>query len=269
MTQITTTTQPGDIVVIVPQWVVRAVGFLSLFIGLSTSFLLFMAGYITEGLILAVIMLALVPIGLLIQYVMWRFYWYLALIGLIFQSLCYVLTLIGATGFMARMPASVQNSSIGPTAAALSNANPAGSLIAFLLAALVTATVWRVYTLWRGGAGAKAKTQPPAGDAFEFDAPAATVDNSLMGKVIRKLEATGSKGEIKGDTVHVYKGGRFIGIVRVIDRAGGAISPVILNDVVKQRDRLGVKVAYLATSGMFTADVRNMADQQGVKLMTV
>lgn len=272
MTQITTTTQPGDIVVIVPGWIVRAVGFLSLFVGLSTSFLLFMNGYITEGVLLAVIMLALVPIGLLIQYLVWRFYWYMALIGLIFQSLCYVLTLIGTTGFVSRMPVSVQNSPAGPTVAALGT-NPVGALIAFLLAALMTAALYRFYTLWRRG-DVRPKAKPSAPDvspgdsSFDFDFPVSNTDSSLTGRVLKKLESAGSRGEVKGDTIHVYKGGRFIGIVRVIDR-DGAISPVILNDVIKQRDRLGVKVAYLATSGMFTADVRNLADQQGIKLMTV
>lgn len=269
MTQITTTTQKGDIVVIVPGWVIRAVGFLSLFIGLSTSFIAFAIGYVTEGVLFAVVLLALVPIGLLIQYLMWRFYWYLILIGLIFQSLCGVLTLIGTTGFLVRMPPSVANSPYGSTVSALGDLSPASVLIACLSAALITASLWRFYNLWRSDAKMKRVTQSPAGDSFDFDVPEPTVSSSLMGRVLRKLETTGSKGEIKGDTIHVYKSGRFIGIVRVVDRAGGAISPVILNDVVKQRDRLGVKVAYLATSGMFTADVRNMADQQGVKLMTV
>lgn len=268
MTQITTTTRPGDIVVIVPGWIIQAVGFLSLFVGLSGSFIAFAIGYVTEGVLLAVVMLALVPIGLLIQYVMWRFYWYLILIGLIFQSLCGVLTLLGATGFMNRMPPRVENSSFGPTVSALGGLSPATVLIACLSAALITAGLWRFYSLWRSDAKVKRATQSPAGDSFDFDAPATTVDTSLMGRVVRKLEATGSKGEIKGDTIHVYKDSRFIGIVRVIDR-DGAISPVILNDVIKQRDRLGAKVAYLATSGMFNADVRNMADQQGIKLMTV
>lgn len=276
MTQITTTTQPGDIVVIVPGWIVRAVGFLSLFIGLSTALLLCFGGAIFEGTMLAVLLLAIVPISLLFQYFVWRFYWYLILVILLLQSLCYGLTLIGAANLIARMPSSVANSSFGVTAAnALGSVNPSTGLIAFLLAALITAVLYRFYTLWRRG-DVRPKTKSSASEtvyagdsSFDFGAPAPTVDSSLMGKVIRKLEATGSRGEIKGDTVHVYKGGHFIGIVRVIDRAGGAISPVILNDVVRQRDRLGVKVAYLATSGMFTADVRNMADQQGVKLMTV
>src|SRR5688500_9396332 len=95
MTQIPVTTQPGDVVVIVPRWLMRAVGFFSLFIGLGASFLLFLMGYTSEGLLLSGAMLVLVPIGLLIQYLLWRFYWYLALIGLLVQFVCFGLALGG------------------------------------------------------------------------------------------------------------------------------------------------------------------------------
>lgn len=55
MTQITTTTQPGDVVVIVPGRIISAVGFLGVFSGLAASFLIFVAGYILEGAVLAVL----------------------------------------------------------------------------------------------------------------------------------------------------------------------------------------------------------------------
>lgn len=264
MTQITTTTQPGDIVVIVPGWIIRAVGFLGLFCGLTLSFLVFAAGYVIEGLLSAVLMLGIVPIWMLFQYIFWRFHWYLLLIAMILSAtLCGSSLLLGM-----RVTPSIAQSQFGSTAANFLTISPANGLVAFVIALLVTGVLYRFYTLWRSGAQAKPQAQPSNNDLFDFETPAPTVDSSLMSRVLKKLEATGSRVEIRGDTIHVYKGGRFIGIVRVIDR-GGAISPVILNDVIKQRDRLGAKVAYLATSGMFTGQVRDMADQQGVKLMVV
>src|SRR5436190_686171 len=87
MTQITTTTQPGDIVVIVPIAVIRRVGFLAIFCGLALSFIVFAAGYIIEGAVLAVITLGAVPIWMLFHYIVWRFHWYLLLISMILATM--------------------------------------------------------------------------------------------------------------------------------------------------------------------------------------
>jgi hypothetical protein len=94
MTQITTTTQPGDIVVIVPRWIIIAVGLLMLLMGLSVSFLFLFVGFITESLLFSLFVLVLVPLQLLILYIVWRYYWYFLMFGILLQSLlaCTLLT---------------------------------------------------------------------------------------------------------------------------------------------------------------------------------
>lgn len=260
MTQIPITTQPGDVVVIVPRWLMRSIGFLSFFMGLSASFLLFLIGYTSEAVILSVAMLALVPIGLLIQYVLWRVYWYLILIGLLVQFVCFALTLSGVVVDLASF--SVSESPFAPAISMLSSLNPLSMLLALCLSALITFILYRVYVLW--------KRPRSNGSSMDDNVSRDFADArlTLMDRVVRKLEATGSQAKVEGATVQVYKGGEFVGIVRVIDRPV-AITVTNVNDVVKLRDRLGVKIAYIATTGHFQDDVRDLANKQGVRVMTV
>jgi hypothetical protein len=259
MTQIPITTQPGDVVVIVPLWLMRAVGFFSLFIALGASFVLFLMGFTSEGLLFSVAMLVLVPLVMFIQYILWRFYWYLILVGLLVQLICFGLALAGVAS---QAPFSDFDSPIGTALSLVSSINPLSALLALFLSALITFILYRVYALWQRP---RLKATSSGGDDVTSDfGPPLT----LMERVVKKLEATGSQAKVEGATVQVYKGGQFMGIVRVIDRPV-AITATNVNDVVKLRDRLGVKIAYIATTGHFESDIRALANTQGVRIMVI
>lgn len=258
MTQIPITTQSGDVVVIVPRWLMRAVGFFSLFMDLSASFLLFLMGYTSEGLLLSGAMLVLVPLGLLIQYILWRFYWYLALVGLLVQFVCFGLALSGIANLESF---SDPESPLTPIVSILTSLNVLSVLLALFLSALITFILYRVYVLWQ-----EPRTQVSDGHddvSSDFGRPL-----TLMERVVKKLEATGSQPRIEGAAVKVYKAGEFVGIVRVIDRVG-PITVTDVNDVVKLRDRQKVKIAYIATTGHFQDEVRDLANKQGVRMMVL
>jgi hypothetical protein len=209
--------------------------------------------------VLSVLMFALVPIGLMIQFLLWRFYWYLILIGLILQFVCAGLTLSGLVNLGSFAE---PESPFGATLSILTSINPLSMLLALFLAALITFILYRIYALW------KRPRSGPDGTVNEDLTSDFGPPMTLMDRVVRKLEATGSKAQVEGATVQVYKNGEFVGIVRVIDRPG-AITATNVNDVVKLRDRLGVKIAYIATTGHFESQVRDLANQQGIRLMTV
>ena len=260
MTQTAVTAQPGDVVVIVPRWLIRAIAFLSLFIGLSATFLLFLMGYTSEGLVLSIAMLALVPLGMLIQYLLWRFYWHLILIGLLVQCVLYGLAL---AGIATQSPSSNTDTLLASVLSLLSSVNLLSQLLALFLSALITFILYRIYALWQRARSPVTSTNGDDDMSLDFGRTM-----TLMERVVKKLEATGSQPKVEGATVQVYKSGQFIGIVRVIDRPI-AISAANVEDVVKLRDRLGVKIAYIATIGHFQDDVRDLARKQGVRVMTL
>lgn len=272
MSQITTTTQPGDIVIVVPGWIMRLVGFMGLFGGLTLSLLIILIGYPIEGFLVLLFTLVWTPIWMLFHYIVWRFYWYLLAAWLSIQAFLWVAGFLLLIRGVTLLPRSLGLDAVSTSAM---NANPINGCFSLIIAALITAVVYRLYILSRERSIRPAErhtsSYAPAAqsdDLFSEDAPLPQIDNSLMGRVVRKLEQAGRKTEIKGDTIQVYKGGRLVGIVRVIDRSG-SISPLLVNDVAKQRDRIGVKTAYLATSGTFSSDVRSLAGQLGIQLMTV
>lgn len=262
MTQITTTTQAGDIVIIIPGWVMRLVGFLGLFGGFTLALLFVFMGHAIEGFLIALFTLVWTPIWMLFHYILWRFYWYLLAAWLALQAFLWVgaaLLVMGDLIVPGIGDLNLDTSSL--------KRSPINALFAVLLAALITAVLYRLYTLSRGSQPSDMKSK--RADASE-PAPAAPTpdEKTLMDRVLAKLERAGNRGEIRGDTIYVYKGGKHVGIVRVIDRPA-AISPVMVKDVLNQRNRLGVDSAYLATSGHFTDETRGLADTWGIKLMTV
>src|SRR5688572_2084309 len=81
------TASRGDIVVVVPRWLIAAVGLVMLLTGLSISFFFLVIGLVTEGLFLSLAVLVMVPLQLLIAYITWRFYWYLMILGTLVSML--------------------------------------------------------------------------------------------------------------------------------------------------------------------------------------
>lgn len=89
--------QPGDVVVIVPRWLIAAVGLVMLLMGLTISFLFVFVGHATTALFFSVFVLMFVPLQLLIMYILWRFFWYFMILGALIPS---VLFLTIVTGFV-------------------------------------------------------------------------------------------------------------------------------------------------------------------------
>jgi hypothetical protein len=87
--------QPGDIVVIVPRWLIAAVGLLMLLMGLTASFLFLFAGLITEGIFFSLAVVVLVLVQLLVLYIVWRFYWYVLIAAILIQGLLMLTVLTG------------------------------------------------------------------------------------------------------------------------------------------------------------------------------
>lgn len=270
MSQDTTAASSGDRVAVAPGWAMRLTGFLALFSGFALALLLIFSGALSQGLLVLLITLAGLPILSFLVYLIWRFYWY------VLAALLSVFTLVALGGWLAikqgvlRLPESWS---------AVQSFIRQGSLMNFLIAltaaAVVAATTYRFYTLLQMGELARLRRllQGRKGSAlfdFDSDQPSSlsAANVPLDQRVMRHLQETGHRGEQKGDLIHVFKKRDFVGIVRVVESAG-AISPLIVRDVEKQRAKLGVKVAYLATAGWFTDEVRQMADQMGVKLITV
>lgn len=93
MSQITRS-NAGDIVVVVPRWLIMVVGLVMLLMGLSISFFLLFAGFVQEGIFLSMLVLIMVPLQLLLTYIVWRYYWYFMVIGSLISGLiaCTVFT---------------------------------------------------------------------------------------------------------------------------------------------------------------------------------
>ena len=151
MNQITTPIQPGDIVVIVPRWIIGAVGLLMLMMGLSVSFILLFAGLITESILFTLAVLILVPINLFICYITWRFYWYFILIGLLLQSLCFCAAFTGFTGIMGQMLRGVVGTPLAPIAMIVGRTHVLNIVFAVFLSALAVSVMIMFYRLLIGG----------------------------------------------------------------------------------------------------------------------
>lgn len=268
MTQVTTVAESGDQVAIAPGWIKRAAGFLALFSGMVLSALLIFSNAVPQGLLVAVLTLIGLPLLSILASLIWRFYWYM-----ITGALCVLLL----TGLALWWGISTGVIKLGrewnDLRVIILRGNTIGFVFAILLAAIVTASLIRVYTLWQIGALGRLRRQIAGDDDplfnFETRGPSPMAANaSLMDRVLAHLLREGHRGEQHGDLIHVYKRRDFVGIVRVVESAG-AISPLIVKDVEKHRAKLGVQVAYLATAGWFTEDVRRMAHDLGIKLITV
>jgi hypothetical protein len=265
MTQVTTIAESGDQVVIAPGWIKRIAGFLVLFSGIGLSLLLIFSGATGEGLAVGGITLFGLPALSLI----WRFYWYVVTI---FLSLFILLGLVMWWGVNARM-LSLPKGWEGLQTIIL-NGEPISILFAMIVTAIVSTALYRLYTLWQMGALGRLRWQMQDRDRdpffdFETREPSSSVARvSLLDRVLAHLVREGHRGELQGGLIHVYKRRDFVGIVRVVESAG-AISPLIVKDVERHRAKLGVKVAYLATAGWFTDEVRQMANDLGIKLITV
>lgn len=266
MTQVTTIAESGDQVVIAPGWIRRIAGFLVLFFGIGLALLLIFSGALGEGLVVGMITLFGVPVLSFI----WRFYWYLVTILLSLFILIGLALWLGINARMISLPRGLEN-----LRTIIQNGDPISIFFAIITAALVAAALYRFYTLWQMGALGRLRWQiaqdRDRDPLFNFETRSVSskaANASLMDRVLAHLVREGHRGELQGDLIHVYKRRDFVGIVRVVESAG-AISPLIVKDVEKHRAKLGVKVAYLATAGWFTDDVRRMANDLGIKLITV
>lgn len=89
------TAQAGDIVVIVPRWLIIAVGLVMLLMGLTLSFLFLFIGQASMGVFASLFVLVIVPIQLLIMYIVWRFYWYLLILSIMVSGFFFLTVLTG------------------------------------------------------------------------------------------------------------------------------------------------------------------------------
>lgn len=153
MNQIYTSHQPGDIVVVVPRWVIGAVGLLMLMMGLSISFLLLFSGFITQSILFTLAVLILVPVNLFVCYVTWRFYWYFILIGLLVQALCACTAFTGFTGIMGQMPSvrGIMGTPLAPVASVIAGTHILNLIFAVVLAVLTIGVMVMFYHLLFGG----------------------------------------------------------------------------------------------------------------------
>lgn len=93
------TAQAGDIVVVVPRWLIIAVGLVMLLMGLTLSFLFLFIGQATMGVFASLFVLVMVPIQLLLLYIVWRFYWYLLILSIMVSGFLFLTVLTGFVRF--------------------------------------------------------------------------------------------------------------------------------------------------------------------------
>lgn len=128
---------PGDIVVVVPRGMIIAVGLLLLLIELTFSFTFLFLGFATEGIFLSLFVMILAPLQLLILYIVWRFYWYLLVLGVMLQSL---LTCAAVTG-VARIGGNTYSILGGSSMRQMGDALATTVLFAFVLALLAVIVI--------------------------------------------------------------------------------------------------------------------------------
>lgn len=169
MNQFDTPIQPGDIVVVVPRWVIGTVGLLMLMMGLSVSFLLLFSGLITESILFFLAVLILVPINLFVCYITWRFYWYFILIGLLIQALCACTAFTGFTGIMGQMlrVSGVMGTPLGPLAGIIARTHFLNVIFAVVLAAFTIGVIAMFYHLLMGSSPRRVMYH--YGDPYDID----------------------------------------------------------------------------------------------------
>jgi hypothetical protein len=163
------TAGPGDIVVIVPRWIIAAVGLLMLLLGLSASFILLFAGMVTEAMLFTLFVLVLVPLQLLIAYITWRFYWQILILGMMLQALCACTALTGLTGFAGQMYPAFRGTPIAPVVLAIVQARALNVMLAFLLALLIVGIMaGLMWTAFQPSSAAPAEIDY---DPYDLDKP--------------------------------------------------------------------------------------------------
>jgi hypothetical protein len=144
MTQVTTVAESGDQVAIAPGWIKRIAGFLALFSGMVLALLLIFSDAFAQGLLVALITLIGLPILSLVATLVWRYYWY------VITALLSVLLLAGLVMWWGiRMGLIEPHRSWNGLRAIILRGDPIGFLLAILLAAIISASLYRVYTCGR------------------------------------------------------------------------------------------------------------------------
>ncbi len=158
---------PTDIVVVVPRWLVIAVGLVMLLMGLSVSFFLLFAGLVQEGIFLSLLVLIMVPLELLITYIVWRYYWYFMVIGTLIGTLMACTVFTGMLRIGGRSYAMVR---LAPGAPAM----PAGdalAVIAFVSFGLAVAVSLLIGYLINMVLSSSAPAARMAYDPYDLDKP--------------------------------------------------------------------------------------------------
>jgi hypothetical protein len=213
----------------------------------------------------------IVPV-LFIYYILWRYFWWLWAI----LSTCGTLLFL-ALLLMYPLAETRLNNLAAQSGRAINLSN--GIIIALLLVTMLPLLFW----FFRGG---KSQQIVPAESPFDFsrgnqqqlEQPQTVRRNDeltpieFQNEVARLLIETNpdldvSVRENQMD-IDVFKDGQQVGIVRCkLGKSSAPIAPLFVQEVHRLKERLGLPIAYIATTAQFNDDARHLADQLDIRIL--
>jgi hypothetical protein len=262
-----TNSSSRDVQISIPNWLFRYIAVLLAAWVIFWAVLLLIAGSGAAALAVLGIGLGLIPLGLLLTYIYWRFFWWLTAAWLTCASFFWgsiVIPALLSGNFTSRQD------QFPPIGAFIPNQLPRENIVLGLVVVAVLLIIFALQLVFPRRASASAQADPtnrPTPE-FAFDDSVPVVDD-YMGRVATHVAGMGYKTSVERDTVRVYKGRSLVGLVKCVDRPGKPVAPLILREAERAATAAGVKTIYLATSGYFPNETKNEAARMGIKLIEI
>ena len=217
----------------------------------------------------------IVPV-LFLYYILWRYYWWLVAIVMTCSTLFFVGLLLMFPYAESRVNSLAQQSGM--------NLTISQTVVAAMLA--VTVLPLLVWGWWRMRSKPKAPIATTSLPLFDFT-PAAKPSSpqpqtirrndeltpiEFQNEVARLLIETNPDLDVSirenQVDIDVYRDGHQIGIIRCkLARSSSPIAPLFVQEVHRLKERLGLSVAYIATTAQFNDDARELAQQLDIRIL--
>jgi len=220
---------------------------------------------------------------LFIKYIMWRFYWGLQIILISSGTILWAFVILAWVSGSLSLDNLFEQYNIDQPDWFSIPSFPRNNLLIILLVTLFALLSYFAVRVWRkqteGGS-----TVTNATPLFDFSTPQQPRVNSprrrndQLTPVEFQLEVARILVETSPDLdvilrendmdIEVYREERQVGIVRCrVHRGDAPIAPLFVQEVARIKERLGLSIAYIATTAKVNSDVQQVADQLGIRIL--
>jgi hypothetical protein len=264
---VTTVRVPRRVMTLIAANIIVWIGVYAVIIGMTSG--------LGAGLGFFIIAAALLIPVLFLYYLLWRYFWWIWAI----TATCGTLLFLGLL-LMYPFAASRYNSLLAQSGRSINVSNDI--IIVLLIVTLLPLLLW----VFRGGNNSRPTTQP-SDSPFDFsprnnrqqpqqprmvrrndELSPIQFQNEVARLLIEKNPELDIAVQENQMDIDVYLDGKPIGIVRCkLGRSDAPIAPMFVQEVHRMKERLGLPIAYIATSAQFNDDARHLADELDIRLL--